>query len=107
MTDRFSTKWIKVTEPYPHVFHVELSRLVSRNQTDRVYLHLIVALRTPVNAFNSEYDAVTTVDAMFTENFLQALEGLWSSFSKVESRGAGCPSCSIIFFVTKDLHSRT
>ncbi|KAM6488869.1 Delta2-dienoyl-CoA-isomerase [Amanita muscaria] len=35
MTNQFSTKWIKVTEPYPHVFHVELSR-------------------TPVNAFNSE-----------------------------------------------------
>lgn len=33
---QYSSKWIKVTEPYPHVLHIELAR-------------------GPVNAFNVEY----------------------------------------------------
>jgi len=36
MANKFSSKWIKVSEPHPHVYHVELCR-------------------GPVNAFNAEY----------------------------------------------------
>ncbi|KAK2461074.1 hypothetical protein APHAL10511_006921 [Amanita phalloides] len=36
MAHQLSTKWIKVSEPYPHVYHVELSR-------------------SPINAFSEEF----------------------------------------------------
>lgn len=50
---QYSSKWLKVSEPYPHVLLVELARCVV--QVPFLTSSHLKWYRAPVNAFNIEY----------------------------------------------------
>lgn len=84
----FSTKWLKVSEPGPHVFHVELSR-------------------GPVNAFSSEYwreygklfETLTEAHASGTDIRVVVLS---SAFPKIFTAGLDLNAASALGVSTSD-----
>ncbi|KAE9393046.1 hypothetical protein BT96DRAFT_999840 [Gymnopus androsaceus JB14] len=79
------SKWLKVTEPFPRVLCVEISR-------------------SPINAFSNEcvdqvHCTFTLIDIACTP--IQVLEGLWNFVRYPDQRSTRYQSCSIMFSLPK------
>jgi delta(3,5)-delta(2,4)-dienoyl-CoA isomerase len=98
----YSTKWLKISEPFPHVLHIELSRFVIFCSSAMIELFLVVSQRPPVNAFSNEFwrEYGNLFDSLTRDGYDVRAAVLSSAFPKVFTAGLERMSCLIFCCTT-------
>ena len=92
---QYSSKWLKVSEPSPHVLLVELARFVSlfdiSRRSEEFPGHMC---RAPANAFNTEFWVAygKLFDALTEDGYDVRALVLSSAFPKFFTAGLDCES---------------